>query len=500
MSETSDRPAGPMVPSRPWIDPAAVLIGLGAAVLVVALWWLLQTPRPDAGPSIDPARIERLEARILAAEAGREQLASLEGRVRQLTAIDTAAQQIPAIDGRIRAAEGLAERAAGAERRLQALEARPAFDPALVVTRADLAGVAARADRLSERLDAEAARAQAAATETAQRLDALTRAQEAAVQAAREGVETRAAALAEQVAQRVTGIEAAVGQRATTLEQSVGQRVGAAEQQVAARLDALDRRLAGIEATVAQRVAAAEQAATQRSTAAEQAAERSATALAERLAAIERAGTQRLDGADRLLAERAQGERTQAERIAGLEQALAARIAALEQAQARVANTEQRNARLAALDALRNTLDAGRPLGGLLPRIGETPPALARYGQAAPPTVGTLRASFEEALRQAQQAADAAAAPDGQAPTATERALRRVAGLVTVRRDNEIVWGETAADDIERARRSLAAGDLEATLGHLEKLPQAAREAMAGWVTQARALLEARAALSRLAG
>jgi len=114
--------------------------------------------------------------------------------------------------------------------------------------------------------------------------------------------------------------------------------------------------------------------------------------------------------------------------------------------------------------------------------------------------LASLRAGFEEALRQARLAADAAASPDGQAPSVAEQALGRVGALVTVRRGNDLVWGEAAADDIERARRSLAAGDLEATLGHLEKLPPAARDAMAAWSGQARALLEARAALARLAG
>lgn len=77
-------------------------------------------------------------------------------------------------------------------------------------------------------------------------------------------------------------------------------------------------------------------------------------------------------------------------------------------------------------------------------------------------------------------------------------AAARLSGLVTVRRGEEVVWGDAAAGEIERARRALAAGDIEAALARLERLPPAARAAMAEWVAEARALLEARAALVAL--
>jgi hypothetical protein len=80
-----------------------------------------------------------------------------------------------------------------------------------------------------------------------------------------------------------------------------------------------------------------------------------------------------------------------------------------------------------------------------------------------------------------------------------DSAVTRLSGLVTVRRGEEVVWGDAAVAEIERARRALEAGDLEAAMARLGRLPPRAQEAMRGWVEQARALSAARAALAALA-
>jgi hypothetical protein len=80
-----------------------------------------------------------------------------------------------------------------------------------------------------------------------------------------------------------------------------------------------------------------------------------------------------------------------------------------------------------------------------------------------------------------------------------DSALSRMGGLVTVRRGEQVVWGDAAEQQIERARRALEAGDLEMSLQQIEKLPPPARDAMQSWVDQARALVAARAALRQLA-
>lgn len=189
------------------------------------------------------------------------------------------------------------------------------------------------------------------------------------------------------------------------------------------------------------------------------------------------------------------------QRIAALETALAQRIAALEAAQQRLVAIEGRTARLAAVDGLRGALLAGQPLGESLGRVGQdaAPPALARFATQAPPTEAGLRLSFEEAAKAARAASDAAMQPDGSRGGVVDSALSRLGGLVTVRRGDQVVWGDAAEAEIERARRALEAGDIEMSLQHIEKLPPPARQAMQPWAEQARALVAARAALRQLA-
>ena len=80
-----------------------------------------------------------------------------------------------------------------------------------------------------------------------------------------------------------------------------------------------------------------------------------------------------------------------------------------------------------------------------------------------------------------------------------DSAVSRLSGLVTVRRGEEVVWGDAANAEIERARRALEAGDLETALERLRKLPPQAQEAMRPWTEQARALIAARTALRQMA-
>lgn len=228
---------------------------------------------------------------------------------------------------------------------------------------------------------------------------------------------------------------------------------------------------------------------------------------AARQAAMEQAQlalVQRITAAEGALASRAQTVEAQAARIAALEQLLAARTAAIE-AQAgrlaalegtaqRLAALEGRSARMALVDGLRMALDAGRPLGPQLGTLSNPPAPLARFATAAPPTEAALRLSFEEAARAGRQASEPA-----REGGVVDSAMARLSGLVTVRRGEEVVWGDAAAAEIERARRALEAGDLEASLRHLTRLPPQAREAMRGWTGQAEALIAARAALRQLA-
>lgn len=210
-----------------------------------------------------------------------------------------------------------------------------------------------------------------------------------------------------------------------------------------------------------------------------------ARGVGERLAAAERAEAERIAAA-------ASGLES---RLRGAESQIATRLAALEAAQARVAAVESRATRLAAFDALRLRLDAGQPLGPALAALPGAPAALTRFATAGPPTEPSLRLSFEAAARAGRAASEPAR--DGQGML--DSAVSRLSGLVTVRRGDQVVWGDAAAADIEGARRALEAGDIDAALARIDRLPPAARAAMADWVAQARALGAARAALATLA-
>jgi hypothetical protein len=184
-----------------------------------------------------------------------------------------------------------------------------------------------------------------------------------------------------------------------------------------------------------------------------------------------------------------------APRIAALE-AAQARVAALEAAQSRVAEVEARARRLAAQDALRARLEAGQPLAPALAGLPEAPSALSRFANAAPPTEAGLRLAFEDAAR----AARAASEPAREGQGVVDSALARLSGLVTVRRGEEVVWGDQVAAELERARRSLDAGDLAGTVERLKRLPAPAQRGLERWISDAEALLAARAALGALAG
>jgi hypothetical protein len=263
----------------------------------------------------------------------------------------------------------------------------------------------------------------------------------------------------------------------------------AALEQLAGRVETLARESAAGDAQAQQRVVALEQA---------------IGGFAARVAANE-AG----------LAARAQGLEAQAARIGAVEQALAARlvalegqlqqrgqvieqqgarIAALEGVAQRLAALEGRAARMATLDQLRSALEAGRPLGEVLRSVPNPPAALLRFGGAAPPTEAALRLTFEDAAR----AARAASEPQAGAGV-VDAAVSRLSGLVTVRRGEEMVLGDAAGAEIERARRALEAGDLEGALRHLDRLSPQAKQAMGNWLVQAQALVAARQAIRQLA-
>ena len=133
-------------------------------------------------------------------------------------------------------------------------------------------------------------------------------------------------------------------------------------------------------------------------------------------------------------------------------------------------------------------LGAGQKLG----QLPGAPPALARFADAAPPTLASLRLAFPGAAREAL----GAARPDTEGKPLMTRLWAKAQDLVTIRQGDTVLVGDPAAGALERARDALDAGDLAAAVAALGNLQGNAAQAMAGWLAQAQALLAARAALT----
>jgi len=272
---------------------------------------------------------------------------------------------------------------------------------------------------------------------------------------------------------RILGNREAGEQALAALETRATQRV--AESQ-AGQAALLEQRLAALDSAIAQRSQAAEQSQAQRSAALDQARLTGEASLGQRMTNLETTLLQRLDAL----------EVGTAQRLSAMDQALTSRLAPLEQALLRLSAAEARTERLAGIEELRTLLDAGQALGPALARLGAPPPqALARFASVPPPTEPALRLSFEEALRQARAGAQ-------------ESSLPRLNSLLTIRRGEEVVWGDASEANVERARRALEAGDVEAALGHLSRLPEPIRQGLRGWLEEAQSLAAARFALRAL--
>ena len=134
---------------------------------------------------------------------------------------------------------------------------------------------------------------------------------------------------------------------------------------------------------------------------------------------------------------------------------------------------------------------AGRPIG----EIPGAPEALARYAHAAPPTEAQLRLHFP----QAEQAALEAKQPDTAEAPFVNRAWERAQGLFTIRQGGDLVVGNSTAIVLSQAKAALDVGDLAGAVKAVGTLKGQPGQAMANWLTDAKALLDARAALADMA-
>jgi len=170
---------------------------------------------------------------------------------------------------------------------------------------------------------------------------------------------------------------------------------------------------------------------------------------------------------------------------------LTTRLAALEANAGNLVAVTKRLNRIARLQEASLALASGRPIGDL----PGAPDALARYAHAAPPTEADLRLRFP----QAEQAALAANQAIESNTPFVGRVWERAQGLITVRRGGDVVVGNPAAVILTRAQMALDAGDLAGAVGIVETLKGEPEQAMAGWLADARALVDARSAFANMA-
>jgi hypothetical protein len=171
--------------------------------------------------------------------------------------------------------------------------------------------------------------------------------------------------------------------------------------------------------------------------------------------------------------------------------AVEARLMTLDHASAQMAAMAQQAAQRSRIQAAQAALAAGQPLGDL----PNAPPAVVRFAAASPPTEASLRLAYPAAER----AALAAGRPDTDDTPLYARLLAQT-GMV-VRQGDRVLVGDADADAgvLARARTALNAGDLRDAAAAVSGLSGAPAAAMAAWLANAKALLQARAGLADMA-
>jgi hypothetical protein len=289
------------------------------------------------------------------------------------------------------------------------------------------------------------------------------------------------------VEQQLTALES----RVATLEEQ--QRPAGSD--LTPRVEALERRTAAVDVgSVAARVEALERRPAPPDTAPLLA---RLAALEQRVAANSQAGERYdiLAGRIDALSGKEQSGATELSRRVDAEEArlgkLEQSIGDLQQTAGKLSALAEKGSRLARIQTAEAALAAGRPLGEL-PGAAKS---LTRFATSSPPTMAALRLAFPDA----EQAALAASRPDTQGKPLLDRMWQRAQTLVTVRQGDEVLVGNTAAGILARAHTALDAGDLGGAVAAVSELQGPPAQAIAGWLDEAQALLDARAALADMA-
>jgi hypothetical protein len=171
--------------------------------------------------------------------------------------------------------------------------------------------------------------------------------------------------------------------------------------------------------------------------------------------------------------------------------AITSRLAGLDKTGAGIDAVAARVSRIARIQGAALALSVGQPLGSL----PNAPPALARFETVPPPTEAQLRLTFPS-IERAATAANQSSAISG---PFLDQVLERAEDLVTVRRGDQVISGNSPVVALARARAAVDAGDLATAVAALSSAGPSIVRASADWVAQAKALLAAQSALADLA-
>ena len=146
---------------------------------------------------------------------------------------------------------------------------------------------------------------------------------------------------------------------------------------------------------------------------------------------------------------------------------------------------------VAKLEQAALALSLGRPVGDVPGAL----PALSKYAHAPPPTEAQLRQSYPPAQAEALSKQQ----PENASQPLADRMWERAQGLVTIRRGDEVVVGDTTSMALSQAQAALEVGDLPGAIKAVKMLKGEPAKAMAGWLGDAEGLTNAQAALAQMA-
>lgn len=197
---------------------------------------------------------------------------------------------------------------------------------------------------------------------------------------------------------------------------------------------------------------------------------------------------------ERIVAAEEKAQAVQAEAAAAAQAVQVEAAAAAEATEAEAARRAEIAVMQATLAELKVAVDAGAPFNELVAGFEDVPPELATHAETGVPTMVALQQGFAGAARSAL-ATSQTVAEDASTGERFSAFLKRQ----TNARSLEPKDGDDADAVLSRAEALLSEGNLTETLSEVSVLPDAAKEAMSGWLTDAQnrqAALQAVDALS----